>query len=151
MRMIVFATAFAMALVTVAGPAAPARGKKPPLPRHRIAVMAWRMAHSMGDPSARHARVYETTHRAAADVLFHGTDPRRDPHRSTGPWVFVVMLRGHFICSCPRPPGAKAPRGRIAYSVWSPYWGTMDGGLANKRPTFLGRFGRPIPVTARAH
>jgi hypothetical protein len=139
-----------MALLLAVGALAAAQlsaTKKPPLSTRKVKALARRTARALGDTSVRTALVLETRHRQAMDVLSRETDPRSDPRTSVTPWVFVIIIRGHFVCNqCPTPPGAKVPRGRVAFAVWSPYWGTMDSGLGAKLPRYLARLGRPITI-----
>jgi hypothetical protein len=114
-----------------------------PLPLKELAAIAHQSASSLGDPGVRTAVVFETTHKAALDVVSVGENPKNDPAAFKTPRVFLIVLRGHFKCySCRGPSGAALPTGTVATLVWSPTRGTTDFGLSDRLPKPLSLLGR---------
>ena len=91
--------------------------------------------------------MFDTTRRAALDVVSVGENPARDPSARSSARVFLIVLRGHFTCRmCSVPPGGHQPSGTIATVVWSSIRGTTDFSLGTRLPTSLSRLGRATTI-----
>jgi hypothetical protein len=120
---------------------------KPAFPLQQLKAVASRTADSLGDPSLRTALVFDTTRRAALDVVSVGEDPAHDPSANSSATVFLIVLHGRFVCPmCSVPPGGKQPSGTIATVVWSSIRGTTDFSLSRHLPTQLSRLGRATTI-----
>jgi hypothetical protein len=108
------------------------------LPVAQIVAISRRMLAGLSAPGVKTAQVIRTTLNAAENVTYPGSEPP-DPGN---PRAYLIMLRGRFICtSCSTPPGAKAPRGTFAYSIWIPGRGSPTGGLQPRTPRKLKTLG----------
>jgi hypothetical protein len=108
---------------------------RPTLPVQELKAVARGTASSLGDPSLRTVLVFETTRRAALDVVSVGQNPALDPAASSSAGAFLIVLRGRFTCyPCSEPAGGRLPRGTVATVIWSPIRGTTDFGLRDSTP-----------------
>jgi hypothetical protein len=97
----------------------------------------------LGDPNVKVAWVIRTTKDAAENATYPGSVPPEHPD----PLAYLIAVRGRFVCgTCSLPPGANAPRGRFAYSIWVPGRGVSDGGLQPRVPRGLRKLGRLIEL-----
>lgn len=113
--------------------------------RPQLAAVARRLALVMNDSlPAKTARVYgPVSYERAIKAFEGGTTSQRRPGR-----YYLVVLRGRFVCAwCPRPEGAKSPRGSLALRVWSPSTGNNGVGLSSKLPTSMSHLGRPTRIS----
>ena len=112
--------------------------------RQRIAEVAHRTAHSLGDSSPlTTARVYGPASYRAILKASDGTATTNSPIGH----FYVIVLRGRFVCTwCPRPPGAQSPHGSIVTRIWSPDGHGGGFGIRRKLPASLSQLGRPATV-----
>ena len=78
--------------------------------RASLRAVAQRAARENGDSHPRDIQVVETTANEAARI------DREPPYSSSGPGalVYLVALRGHFVCeSCSPPKGIRLPHGSV--------------------------------------
>lgn len=108
------------------------------LPIAQLLAISHQMLAGLSGPSVKTAWVIVTSLNAAENLTYPGSEPP-DP---TNPRAYLIMLRGRFVCqSCGGPPGAKAPRGTFAYSIWVPGRGSPAGGLQPRVPRGLRTLG----------
>lgn len=118
-----------------------------PLVKQLTAVARSSARSFFGDPSPQTAEVYGP----ASYEAIEASDPA-SPGRSALPGDFyLIVLRGHFVCNCPVPPGGAPPRGTVATVVWSPtkQRGVTDYGLARRPPRPAARLGKPTVISLR--
>jgi hypothetical protein len=127
--------ALAAAVLTVAacGGATAATGR--PVPASavpRLTAIAERAARVNGDPHPVWATAVLTTH---AKALTSATPGDSIPGADGVP-VYLVTIRGHFVCNtCTGPPGSKAPTGTyMSLVVGAKSFTGMDFGLGPKAP-----------------
>jgi hypothetical protein len=97
----------------------------------RLAIEARGMARSLGDPSVKTAQVYGPDSRYLLVKASSGDLVQKLAGERRG--YYLIVLRGRFVCrGCSRPPGSKAPRGKVATEVWSPKAGETDFGVGNR-------------------
>jgi hypothetical protein len=108
------------------------------LPHGRLVAIARGAAAEFGDRHVSSALVVRTRKNEAENWLEPGAVPRS----AANPRVYVIVLRGRFVCGiCSAPPGAKLPRGRSAQIIWVPGKGVTDFGLTARMPRGLQRLG----------
>lgn len=112
--------------------------------RQRIAEVARRTAHSLGDSSpVNTVRVYGP---ASYQAVLKASDGTTTTNRRKGHF-YVIVLQGRFVCKwCPRPPGARSPHGSIVTRIWSPDGHGGGFGIRRKLPGSLSQLGRPTLV-----
>jgi hypothetical protein len=133
-KALVGSAGLAALLLTVAGCGDPsAKGRPVPASAvHRLTVIAERAARLSGDKHPVWATVVLTTH---AKALTSATPGDYVPG-SNGVAVYLLTIRGHFVCNyCTGPAGSKAPTGRYMSLVLNAKTlREMDFGLAPKPP-----------------
>jgi hypothetical protein len=127
----------------IASGAPASRSANPKLPAAQLVAIARQMLRGLDNAGVNTASVIPTTLNAAENATYPGSEPL-DPKN---PRAYLIMLRGRFICTaCSTPAGAKAPRGRFAYSIWIPGRGSPAGGLQPRTPRQLQTLGPIISL-----
>jgi hypothetical protein len=113
------------------------------LPVAQLVSLGRGMATGLADRHVKTALVIATTKNAAENA----TTPGAVPPDPANPRAYLIVIRGRFVCqACSRPPGAKPPRGRVAYDIWVPGVGVSDFGLQSRMPRRLRRLGRIVTM-----
>jgi hypothetical protein len=133
-KALVLLAALAAMLLTVAGCGDPSAAGRP-VPSsalHQLTAIAKHAAALSGDKHPVWATVVLTTH---AKALTSATPGDYVPG-NTGVAVYLLTIRGHFVCDyCTGPAGSKAPTGRyISLVLNAKTLREMDFGLAPKAP-----------------
>ena len=102
----------------------------------------------LGDASVKTAEVYGpasylTIEKASNRAFASGGSLQGD--------FYLIVLRGHFVCNCPTPPGGQTPRARIATVVWSPTRkeNATEFALARRLPRTMSRLGKATVISVR--
>jgi hypothetical protein len=113
------------------------------LPLAQLVALATDSASGLGDPSVETALVVATSKHAAENWL----EPGAISPGSSNPRAYLIVLSGRFVCTnCSYPPGAKAPRGGWAQSIWVPGQGVSDFGLTQRLPGGLDKLGPVVKI-----
>lgn len=133
--MIGCSAAVAAAVLTVAGCAGATVAAGRPVPTSampRLTAIAERAARVNGDAHPLWVTAVLTTH---AKALTSATPGDRIPG-ADGVRVYLVTIRGHFVCNtCTGPPGSKAPTGTyISLVIDAKTFSGLDFGISPKPP-----------------
>jgi hypothetical protein len=144
---LVVAAAASIALAIEFSAASAERTAAQRLPLAKLVKLARGTAAGLGDPNVSTALVVSTRRNQAENWL----EPGAVPPTRANPRVYVIVLRGRFVCeTCSVPPGGKPPRGHSAQIIWQPGRGATDFGLTQRRPRGLHKLGHVVRISLAA-
>jgi hypothetical protein len=119
--------------------------------RQKLVTVARAMAHNLGDPAVRTARLYGPASYPVALSAF--SDGTTTPNRKQGRF-YVIALRGNFVCTTCG--SGQSGIWHVATTLWTPTggdtgWGRRAGtGLRrHKLVASMSRLGRPKLISLR--